>query len=160
MSLPSWLPDLVTLADHGGDWNAYVAVVYGFFRADFVSTHPSFRGETVACKRHPMIQGKEATFWHVISEGKDEDERLPDMRRCERVRWPRPVIENEAGSLIKVWKNLRGSDERVCLWCEDAEYLVVLAQRKGYLLLWTAYPVVESHRKAKLEREFQGAQKG
>ncbi|MNH30689.1 hypothetical protein D3C79_909980 [compost metagenome] len=40
-------------------------------------------------KRHPVIQGKEATFWHMISEGNDEAERLPDLRRCERIRWPR-----------------------------------------------------------------------
>ena len=42
---------------------------------------------------------------------------------------------------------------------EEAEYLVVLAQRKGYILLWTAYMVTEPHRKRKLEKEFQKYQK-
>jgi hypothetical protein len=29
----------------------------------------------------------------MIQEGRTEDERTPDLRRCERIRWPRPIIE-------------------------------------------------------------------
>jgi hypothetical protein len=159
MTPPPWLPALVTLADHGGDPDAYLAALYGFFTADFITTRPRFRGETLALKRHPMSRGKEATFWHVISEGATEDERLLDMRRCERIRWPRPVIEHEAEPVVRVWKNQRGCDERICLWLEAAEYLIVLARREKYLLLWTAYPVIEPHRKRKLQREYDEASK-
>jgi len=56
--------------------------------------------------------------------------------------------------MLKVWRNDRYGEERLCLWFEDEEYLVVLARRSGYLLLWTAYPVTEPHRKRKLQKEF------
>jgi len=109
----------------------------------------------VGTKRYPLEQGKEATFWHLISEGDIEKDRLPDLRRCERIRWPRPTIEHATNVGVKVWRNQRGGETRVCIWCEAAEFLVVLAKRSTYYLLWTAYPVVEEHRKRKLRKEYE-----
>jgi len=152
---PTWLPDLVQLTEYGGNWNRYVRALYQYYRSDFVDSQPSFRGLVVQRKVRPVEQGKEATFWHLISEGKAEQDRTPDIRRCERVRWPRPIIEYVDEPEIKVWENKRKRDTRVCIWFEDAEYLVVLAVRKGYLLLWTAYPVTRSHSKRKLRREYE-----
>lgn len=156
---PAWLPALVLFGDHGGDWPRYLEVLYRYFQDDFITSKPVFRGEKLALKRHPMIQGKEATFWHIISEGRQEAERLPDLRRCERVRWPRPVVDHADASELKVWCNDRHGEERVCLWFEAQDYLVVLARRNGYLLLWTAYPVTEEHRRRKLRREWGSSQK-
>jgi hypothetical protein len=56
---------------------------------------------------------------------------------------------------IKVWENKKQGERRICLWLEDKEYLVVLAERRGYTLLWTAYPVTEAHRQKKLRREYE-----
>ena len=39
----------------------------------------------------------------------------------------------------------RRGDRRVCLWLPDADYLVDLAKRSTYTLLWTAYPVGREH---------------
>ena len=155
MSAVEWLPALVLLADCGGNWTRYVEVLYRFFEQDFLDSAPSFGGYRVGAKRHPEEQGKSATFWHLISEGEVESERVPDLRRCERIRWPRPVIEHTGEPVIKVWENKRGNEERVCLWLEDDEYLVVLARRSGYVLLWTAYMVTEPHRKRKLQKEYE-----
>ena len=124
------------------------------------NSKPLFGSDPIALKRHPVIQGKEATFWHLISEGELESARLPDLRRCERIRWPRPVIEHASESVVKVWENERGSEKRVCLWLESAEYLVVLTRRKGYVLIWTAFPVTEAHRKRKLQREYEASKNG
>lgn len=59
---------------------------------------------------------------------------------------------------VKVWENVRttkrGSEKRICLWLEVEEYLVILADRKEYLLPWTAYLVERPHQKAKLQKEF------
>lgn len=150
-----WLPPLVFFKDYGGNWDRYVEALYEFFKQDFVDSTPSFQGRKLALKRHPMAQGKEATFWHLISEGGNEEDRLPDLRRCERIRWPRPIIEHADESGIKVWGNRRKGEKRICIWFEAVEYLVVLAVRKGYILLWTAYPVTRSHRKRKLQKEYE-----
>lgn len=154
-----WLPDLVLLSDHRGSWANYVDALYRHFTHDFVLSKPVFRGERLALKRHPMEQGKEATFWHLTSTGRDEASRLPDLRRCERIRWPRPVIDNSTDHPVSVWANKRGGEERICLWIRADNYLVVLARRKGYLLPWTAYCVEQEHTRRKLEREFEAAKK-
>jgi hypothetical protein len=152
--MQDWLPELVLLNDYGGNWDAYLGAIYQYFRQDFVNSKPAFRGTILSLKHHPLYDGKEATFWHLISEGSVEAERLPDLRRCERIRWPRPIIEHDHDPEIKFWKNLRKTEVRMCLWCETEEYLVILAERRGYILLWTAYPVTQHHRKRKLQKEY------
>lgn len=152
MSAPKWLPPLFIFK---GDWALYMKALYELFKADFIDTKPTFRGRTLGLKRHPMTEGKEATFWHLIQEGPVEAGRLPDLQRCERIRWPRPVIDNSEDSSLKVWMNIRKDETRVLLWLEAEEYLVILAERNGYLLPWTAYVVDRPHRKRKLLKEFE-----
>jgi hypothetical protein len=151
----SWLPDLLELKDCNGDWNAYLEAIYAVFRVDFINSIPKFNGLPVRHRRHPLVRNKEATFWHIIAEGNIEEERTPDLRRCERIRWPKPVIEQARIRGIKIWKNKRGSQTCICLWVEAAEYLVVLAERDTYVLFLTAYCVSREHTKQKLEKEYR-----
>ena len=155
----SWLPPLVLLQDFEGDWSRYLQVLYEFFRQDFILSSPLYDGRRVGLKRHPVIDGKEATFWHVISEGKVEADRLPDMRRCERIRWPRPIIEAVLYGRVRYWKNRRGHESRVVIAVEDFSYIVVLAERKAYVVLWTAYCVEREHSRQKMRKEYEEATK-
>lgn len=162
-SQPCWLPRLVTLQSFGGDVELYLNELYSIFVRDFVLTRPTFRGMPVGRKRHPISAGKDATFWHLIQEGRTEEKRLPDLRRCERIEWPRAIIEHCEEPEIKVWENTRRRSPRVCLWLEDQEYLVVLALRRSYALLWTAYLTTRGHTKKRLTmeyREYEKSQKG
>lgn len=151
----AWLPELVLFETYGGDWEQYLDALYTFFGNDFVQSQPLFRGQRLGLKRHPLSQGKEATFWHLISEGKDEEERLVDLRRCERIRWPRPTIEHAGEPTIKIWETERRREKRICLWLEAEEYLVVLALRNGYLLPWTAFMVSQPHEIRKRQKEYE-----
>jgi hypothetical protein len=152
---PYWLPPLVLFSDHGGDWNRYLDTLYAWFKQDFIDSTPVFQGRRLGLKRRPIAQGKEATFWHMIQEGEGEEERTPDFRRCERIRWPKPIIERDTDPAIRVWRNLRGREERVCLWLVQENYLVILADRGDYILPWTAYLVEQPHRQRKLQREYE-----
>lgn len=152
---PEWLPPLVMLSDHGGDWESYLHAIYDYFKQDFVLSKPVYQGRRLGLKRHPLSHGKEATFWHMIQEGAVEDDRMPDFRRCERIRWPKPIIEHDADKAIKVWTNQRRGEQRICLWFEQENYLVILADRGDYILPWTAYLVEQPHRQRKLQREYQ-----
>lgn len=149
------LPSLVLLSDYENNWHQYFEAIYQFFCNDFVTSKPHFDGKRFALKRYPMIKSKEATFWHIISEGEIEDERLPNLRRCERIRWPRPIIEAIKSEQMRCWKNQRKGEERILIALEDFSYVVVLADRGNYILLWTAYCVEREHTRHKLRREYE-----
>ncbi len=153
--VPDWLPSLVPLNNFNGDWNAYLDAIYTHFKQDFVDSKPVFQGRRLGLKRHPMSYDKEATFWHMIQEGPVEDDRVPDLRRCERICWPKAIIENDADPAVKVWRNERKGEARVCLWFEEESYLVILTDRGKYLLPWTAYLVEKPHQKRKLLKEYE-----
>lgn len=159
MQLPAgqpdnWLPALVEFSASGGDWHRYVEVLYGHFRRDFIETTPTYPGRRWSMKRHPVFKDKEATFWHIISEGPIETERLPDLRRCERIRWPRCIIDACTGDKVRLWPQERRGESRVAIATPDFSYLVVLADRKEYVLLWTAFHVDRDHQRRKYEKEY------
>lgn len=141
------------LKHFGGDWVAYEADIYSIFVAELANGALQYEGLRVGCRRHPETEGKWASFWHLVQEGRVEEERLPDLRRCERIRWVRWVIENaQAHADIDVWQNKRGSEVNALLWYRE-EYIVILGERRGYWLLRTAYCTDQNGRVAKLRKE-------
>jgi len=150
-----WLPDLITLGAYDGDWPNYCEAIYAIFHRDFVESKPTYTGKRFALKRHPEYDGKAATFWHLISEGKDEEERTPVMRRCERIAWPKPIIEANGDENVRIWKNRRGRSERILIAVEDFSYVVILDDREDFVLLWTAYYVQYPKQRRRMEREYE-----
>lgn len=160
MNTTAWLPPLVLLEGCGGDWSRYVATLYSYFRRDFIDRFPVLLGKPVGIFRNPIYDGKEETFWHIISENDPAGERFPDMRRCERICWPRAVIENISDAGILVWEKTTFKNEtRICLWIEDSDYLVILVKTSTRYLLLTAFPIRERN-KAKIREEYRRAKKG
>jgi len=156
--VPEWLPSLVLLQEYDGDWKQYIEAVYDYFKSDFITSRTRFGHRAIRLKRYPLLGGKEATFWHITSEGETENQRIPDLRRCERIRWPRPIIEHYTDEVIRYWTNERRHERRIVLWFYEQDYVVVLADRKKYVLLWTTYMVSYKHTKEKLWREYEDAQ--
>jgi hypothetical protein len=89
----------------------------------------------------------------MISEGKEEENRVPDLRRCERIRWPKPIIEHEDDPKVKYWVSVKRNEDRIHIWLEEEDYIVVLADRKGFLLPWTAFLITRPHTREKLRKE-------
>lgn len=154
---PDWLPDLVLISEYGGDWDKYLAALFQLFRKDFIESKPLFRGTFVGITKHSYSQGKESTFWHLISEGKVEEDRTPDFERCKRIRWSRAIIENHKTPFVQVWETMRGREKRILLRFvfDKEDYLVVLAEHKGAVLLITAYLVTWENQKRRLQQEFE-----
>jgi hypothetical protein len=161
-SAEDWLPELVLFENSQGDWPRYVEVLHEHFLDDFVRSKPGWPGKRVALKRHPETDGKSATFWHFISEGDVEEDRIPDFRRCERIRWPRPVMDYFSNQQpaesdrILWWKEKRKSETRYVLTTEDFSYKVVVADRGDYVLPWTAYYLEYDNARRKLRQKFEG----
>jgi hypothetical protein len=143
-------PDLLPFT---GDWPTYEAMLYQLFFDELARGGLEFRGWQVQCRRRPEHAGKWAAFWHLVQEGPIEEQRTPDMRRCERLRWIRWVIEQaQAHSAIDEWQNTRQGERNTLLWFNE-EYLVILAERSGYWLLKSAYCTDRSGRIAQLRKE-------
>jgi len=64
----SLLPPLILLSGCQNNWDSYLETIYASFCQDFVISKPVFEDKRFALKRHPIIRGKEATFWHIISD--------------------------------------------------------------------------------------------
>ena len=154
-SQPDWLSPLILFESCSGDWNVYLHTVYRCFVQDFIHNRVYFNGLPLSLRRQPIIRDKEASFWHLVSEGNKEEDRLPDIRRCERICWPRAIIENLHDTRIKQWKNDRQGQTNVCLWLEEQDYIVILGERAGYNLLLTAYMVTRDHSRRKLHKEYE-----
>ncbi|PYD81500.1 hypothetical protein CFR80_11245 [Komagataeibacter oboediens] len=143
-------PELIRFCS---DWSAYESELNRVFITEIAQGGLTFRGNSVSCRRLPETDNRWAAFWHLIQEGQIETERTPDLRRCERIRWIRWVIENaETNPEIDIWENQRGTATNTLLWFRT-EYLVVLSHRNGYYLLKTAYCTEKRGRIAQLTKE-------
>lgn len=149
------LPELIELSQFGGDFAQYLEAVYEIFKKEFVVRRHSFRGIRLGLKKHPMYNNKEATFWHMTSEGEDEQTRLPDLRRLERIKWPSFLIDNNEHPYLKVWENTRGTKTNILILHEEENYVVILRKGNGYLLPWTAYLIGYEWRKKKFLKEYE-----
>jgi len=150
------LPDIIELNDFKGNFNAYLEAVYEIFKKDFVYSKPVFRRKKLGLKKYPLVEGKEYTFYHMTHEGDVENSRTPDLRRMERIAWPRPMVNDSEHPYLKVWRNTRrgkgGTRNRILILHEKERYLVVLDDRKEYILLWTAYLL---RRQGELEKQLK-----
>jgi len=148
------LPELIELNNYSGNFTSYLNAVYEVFTNDFVRSKPVYRGTLLRLKAHPIIEGREYTFYHLTHSGNNEHERLPDMRRMERIGYPRPIIDNSTHDDLIVWENIRGRSTRILIYHKDARYLVVLEKRKNYILPWTAYLIEHDKRHRRLLEEY------
>lgn len=158
-----WLPDLIICEDLS-KFNEYQENIYQIFKKDFIETHPEFFGKQVKIRFHPMEYGKEEAFFHVTCQDYLKDgERVPDLRRCERIRWVRGFIENyncdssicTSCDGIKIWDEPYKSNIRTHILLEPERYLVVVEKRPSYCLLITAFYFDQEHRLEKALKRYK-----
>lgn len=150
------------------EWNKYEEVLYDVFIHDFVYSKPLFEGKPVNIRKHPIVLEREQAFFHITSVDKtfnpeNPDDRIPDIKRCARIKWVRKIIENYlcnegCCSLIKYWRELYKGRERIHLLFEEVRFLVIVEERETYNLLITAYYIEYDHqlrKKLKKYREYQ-----
>ncbi len=157
--LYSWLPDLILLQDFKGNWNSYIDMVYQAYHEDFVKKRPLFQKTPIFVRYHPSYEEKGATFWHLVSEGIEESERIPDLRRCERIRWPKSMIEKANSGEVRVWESMRPwkgqVQRRINFALRDFSYIVVIAETSKGFTLVTAYHLEKIRRREKLKKEYE-----
>ena len=158
---PEWLPEPLGYNDFGGDWNKFLAAVYSIFERDFKQSKLNYGGLPVSYDSE-IENGKEAAFWHVTtSTDASTQERVPDLRRCERISWLRPIIEHSDDKALKVWREERRRGIRIHLWLEEFDHVVVLKEGPRAIALVTAFCVDSNHMRRNLKKrweEFSGKQ--
>lgn len=105
-------PDLLFLNDYL-DFRLYFKAAYHIFENDFIKSQPKYNSLKVGVQKHPEVDGIHRTFYHITHEGEDEQNRQPDLRRMERIQFPRFYIDNAEHNKILIWENTRGKDTRV-----------------------------------------------
>ena len=142
-----WLPKMVFYEDYNS-WDEYQDTIYRIFCNDFKKTYPLLEGKRVKIRYNPIEYGREEGFYHVTCQDyKKDGERVPDFRRCERIKWVRKFIENykcnldECGECegVKVWEEDYRGNPRVHILLEEERYMVVVEKREKYCLLITAF---------------------
>ncbi len=151
---PKWLPEALRYEDFKGDWDKFLEAVYKIFQRDFKHSRLNYGGHPLDYDS-TLEDGKETVFWHITSSiDRATKDRVPDLRRCERIPWPRPIIEHPGDEALKVWRNRRTGETRVLLWLDELDYIVVLAEKARVMVLVTAYCTDRKHTRRKLKREW------
>ncbi|HEU5048408.1 MAG TPA: hypothetical protein VFT64_11275 [Rickettsiales bacterium] len=157
------LPPLILLEEYGGDWQCYLETAYAIFLETVVKGGLTFLDKPIRCAWNPSHDNKHFSFWHVISEraasGKEED-RIPDMRRCERITWIAHILNNIANSQEALcWENQRtskrGEQTHTVLYLQKERYVIVLRNKEDCYQLITTYCVQREHKHKKLIQEYE-----
>lgn len=152
------LPEMIFLQDYRGDYHSYIDAVYEVFKRDFILHRLTFGSNVLKLKHYPVYQQRAYTFYHMTHHGEKEDERTPDFRRCERMPWARPTVEDTVVLNLKFWEQNRNGKSRVCIWMEvdnGDNYFVILDVRKTFVLIWTAFFAEYPHQVKKKQKEYE-----
>jgi hypothetical protein len=158
-----WLPPLYRLKDFEHDWQKYEDHLYSRFRRDFIVSPPRVGGQLVQINTAPYEKGKEEAFWHLTTEdqaverdGRVQKERLPDLRRCERICWPGAILREGESERVVAWQERRPDGLRRVYAPRDFSYMVALSIRGGgKLFLATAFPVDLPWRQDRLRKQYE-----
>jgi len=104
-----------------------------------------------------MENGREVIFWHMTSEkDKNTGERLPDLRRSERLPWARPMIDNPGQPEVLAFDYLESDgDNNTYVWLKDHDFVVLMKRyRDGRRRLLTSFYVKYENYRGKLHRKY------
>lgn len=150
----SALPELVNLSDFNGDFKKYQDHLYhNIFKTEIYNGKIFYNGKCIMLKRYPEYLEKEESFFHLTSKfyNHNEEDREPDLRRCERLGWIKPAIEVNHLDIcnnpcFEMYKKIVSGKERVILLNVEERYNIILEERKEYCILVTAYYIEHDNR--------------
>ena len=146
-----WLPQIITLEQYKNNWEAYNKELYNIFRRDFIENKLFFKNKIIRIRINPKENNYEHAFIHLTcinnSNNKDDpNNRIPDLRRCERIAWNRKIIENYTCNdtctnckKVLYYEQYYKNNIRINLVFVDAKFKVILEKRTNYTLLITGY---------------------
>jgi hypothetical protein len=157
MTAHPWLPPMFSVSP----WTEQTfEELYAVFRRDLLLARVTYRGFNVwfYCERD---RGKEEIFWHLTHrEDKSQDPpvRLPDLRRCERLPWVRPMIVRcpDTASQLFDWDHKEGNgDIKTYIWLKDLDFVVIMKKLgDGQRRLITSFYLDYEHQRQKMQKKW------
>ena len=140
--MPDWLPEIVCV-------NPWTAETYDFLYNIFcrdIRDHDLRYFENNVWIFPEMEDGKEKIFWHLTTRFTKKiriprrkkkfypagqtyinEDRYPDLRRCERLTWIRALIEKAGDSSVLAWDYEEGDlTIKTYLWLKDHDFAVIM----------------------------------
>lgn len=105
-----------------------------------------FRGKNVDIIHEKFFEGKERSFWHIISEGDADADRELNTERCASIPWAKPLIEDDGNcEKYRIWAKWhdKSKRDRYYICCTEVNYMVILEDRGTHYKLITAYNVLD-----------------
>jgi len=169
--MPDWLPDIFCI----DPWTqSTYDMLYEIFCRDIRDHNLRYLGNTVWI--FPEIEdGKEKIFWHLTtrfvkkiriprrkkkfyheSQMYIDEGRYPDLRRCERLPWVRPMIEKAADPKVLAWDYEEGNlTIKTYVWLRDDDFVVILKKySNNKRRLITSFYVNKSYKRKDFERKY------
>lgn len=145
-----WLSPIITLDEYNNNWDKYYCKLYEIFTYDFIQKQLFFNKKLVQVRINPKQNNYEHAFIHLTCEStkmtNNPNDRRPDLRRCERIKWNREIIENYICKYtcvnckkILYYEHYYKNHIRINLVFIDARFKVILEKRNKYVLLITGY---------------------
>jgi hypothetical protein len=155
---PAWLPAIISVSPWGA--NTYDAL-YEVFERDLKSAYLTYLGYNVWFYPDTEEEGKETIFWHLTTrEDRDNPpDRLPDLRRCERLHWIRLLIERcpDRDGHILDWDHEEGDGSiKTYIWLQHHDFLIILKKLPdGRRRLITSYHLDNAHQRNKTRKKYE-----
>lgn len=140
------LPSKIESKMFNGNIDAYNEALYKLFKRDFIDNTTYFNQKPVDIIHQDYYNGKERTYWHIVSEGDEDANRTPISTRAEKIAWIKfLILEDGSCPNYKFWTRYHDKTKKTRLYimCDAVNYLVVLENRGTYYKLITAFPVQE-----------------
>jgi len=169
--MPDWLPDMLIV----DPWteNTY-EMLYRIFCRD-IRDHNLRYIQYKVWIFNDIEDGKEKIFWHLttrfikpkkIPRRKRkfypsnqiyiEEDRFPDLRRCERLPWVRALIENSNQPEVKAWDYEEGDlTIKTYVWLKEFDFIVIMKKYPdNQRRLITSFYVDKPYKRKDFERKF------
>ena len=162
-----WLPEMFAVSPWG--MNTYQKL-YALFCRDIRDAGLRFSGTPIVIPREADADGIEEIFWHLTTRNPkpvprrlkpylelNEDDRLPDPRRCERLPWINPVVSRACSAPeILVWDYEEGDGRiKTYLWLKACDFVVIFKKlRNGRRLLVTSFYVDNKYTRNSFQKKY------
>ncbi len=91
----------------------------------------------------------------------DEETRQLETAKASRIRWPKAMMEKcpsgkpTVDSEVVWWKQRHRKSIRIYVALSDFSYVVVIDERKEFVLPWTAFPVEFKNQRRRRKQHFE-----